>query len=322
MPVTLRLSPADSNSLWHLRQLPVRLPGGEWTPLDVVAQLAVEDQPAMIGHYDNRRHAAVTALVDSAATSPAQVMTLLQEAMLNTLATDYPATGSAPAADWGIAGKPKAISEFLGTLGFGYLLSLIGMFFLLTVLFGTYWQPLLVMSVIPFGLVGALLGHLLLGLDMTLWSVIGVIAVSGVVINDNLVLIDEVNRLTREGSPMADAVVEAGASRFRPIMLTTATTFFGVAPLIIQDSPQAAFLVPMAVSLGFGVVFATLVTLLLVPALLLALNDLRQRRTQPDDDLEQAYRAGRAAAFDRQAVNPYQDEVLQAAWQAGHEGAV
>ncbi len=320
VPVTLRLRGADSNSLWHLRQLPVHLPGGEWAPLEVVAQLAVQDQPALIGHYDNRRHAAVTALVDSGVTSPAQVMTVLRDAMLDTLAEDYPASASAAAADWGIAGKPKAISEFLGTLGFAYLLSLIGMFFLLTVLFGTYSQPLLVMSVIPFGLVGALLGHLLLGLDMTLWSVIGVIAVSGVVINDNLVLIDEINRLTREGSPMAEAVVEAGANRFRPIMLTTATTFFGVAPLIIQDSPQAAFLVPMAVSLGFGVVFATLVTLLLVPTLLMVLDDLRRRSAKPEDDLEQAYRAGRAAAFDRQVTNPYQDEVLQAAWQAGREG--
>ena len=168
-----------------------------------------------------------------------------------------PATAGDAAADWDVAGKPAAIERFLDRLSMGYLVALGLMFFLLTVLFGGYGQPLLVMMAIPFGMVGAFLGHFLLGYSVTLWSLVGVIAVSGVVVNDNLVLIDGINRLRREGMALTEAIVEGASDRLRPILLTSLTTFAGVAPLMLETSAQARFLVPMAISLAFGVLFAT-----------------------------------------------------------------
>ena len=313
VPVMLRLRADDTDSLWALAQMPVRLPSGDWAPLSVMATLVERDAPALMSRFDRRRNATVSGFVDSRISSPGAVMRQVQAGMLDDLHE------IAPEADWGIAGKPKAIEAFLDHLSYTYLLALIGMFFVLTVLFGTWSQPFLVMSVIPFGLVGAVLGHLLLGLDMTLWSVIGVIAVSGVVVNDNLVLIDEVNRLRRDQVPLHEAVVSAGAARFRPIMLTTVTTFLGVGPLLLEGSAEAAFLVPMAVSLAFGVLFATLVSLVLVPLLICAGADIRQwwlrQRGEPQADVDGAYRQGRETVGG--ARNPYTDPVLQAAWEAG-----
>jgi multidrug efflux pump subunit AcrB len=130
------------------------------------------------------------------------------------------------------------------------------------------------MSAIPFGLVGALAGHALLGFDFSMFSVIGVVALSGVVVNDSLVLVDAANRLQRGGCSLGEAIRRAGCSRFRAILLTSLTTFAGLLPLLLETSPQARLLIPMAISLGFGVLFATVITLLLVPAVTLLLDDL------------------------------------------------
>jgi multidrug efflux pump subunit AcrB len=322
VPVILRLAESDSESLWHLQQLPIFLADGSWAPLGVLAHLHIDDAPALVGRYERRRHAALTALVDNRVTSPAAVMASLEQGYLVTLAQRW------PGADWGIAGKPKAINEFLEYIGTGYLLALMAIFFVLTVLFGNYSQPLLVMSAVPFGLVGATLGHFALGIEITLWSMVGTIAVSGVVVNDNLVLLDEINRRRDLGEPLYQAVIDAGASRFRPILLTTMTTVLGVMPLILADTVQARFLVPMAVSLAGGVLFATLVSLVLIPCLLVSVEEmryrLRRRRPHAADDepnVDGAYAEGREAALSARNDNPYGDEVLHAAWEAGYQDA-
>lgn len=319
VPVMLRLADADSESLWHLQQLPIWLPDGSWAPLAALATVSIQDTPAVVGRYERRRHAAVTALVDNRQTSPAVVMASLEAEFLGGLSEQW------PGADWGIAGKPKAIGEFLEYIGTGYLLALMAIFFVLTVLFGNYSQPVLVMTAVPFGIVGATLAHFLLGLEITLWSMVGTIAVSGVVVNDNLVLLDEINRRRRAGEWLHKAVIDAGTSRFRPILLTTLTTVLGVAPLILADSVQARFLVPMAVSLAGGVLFATFVSLLLIPCLLVTIEEARERwrlrwRTVADgrDSVESAYAEGTHAALLSQYENPYLDEVLHAAWEAGY----
>jgi len=321
VPVVLRLAGADSNSLLQLERLPVFLADGSWAPLGALVSLEISEAPAVIGRYERRRHAAVTALVDNYVTSPSLVMASLESEFLGTLSQQW------PDADWGIAGKPRAINEFMDFLSVGYLLALMGIFFVLTVLFSNYSQPLMVMSAVPFGLVGATLGHMALGIELTLWSMVGVIAVSGVVVNDNLVLLDEINRRCDEGEPLIQAAVEAGVSRFRPILLTSLTTVLGVTPLILADSAQARFLLPMAVSLAAGVMFATFVSLLLVPCLMVAAADWRQRLTARfsvaavSADVDAAYAAGREAGLDRRQVNPYTDPVLQAAWEAGSQDA-
>jgi multidrug efflux pump subunit AcrB len=318
VPVLLRLAEGDSASLWHLQQLPVFLADGSWAPLGALAMLSVQDAPAVIGHYEQRRHAAVTALVDNHVTSPAAVMAALDQEFLGALSQQW------PGADWGIAGKPRAINEFMQYLGVGYMIALMAIFFVLTVLFSNYSQPLMVMTAVPFGLVGATLGHFALGIELTLWSMVGVIAVSGVVVNDNLVLLDEINRRRDEGEPLLQAVVEAGACRFRPILLTTLTTVLGVGPLILADSAEARFLLPMAVSLAAGVMFATLVSLLLVPCLMVAGASWRQRwqgvtglHSEQPRGVEEAYLAGREAALMPRMHNPHTDPVLHAAWEAG-----
>ena len=129
------------------------------------------------------------------------------------------------------------------------------------------------MAAIPFGLVGALLGHILLGFDMSLISLMGIVALSGVVVNDSLVLVDYVNRHRNESNSVVDAAWEAGARRFRPILLTSLTTFAGLTPMLLETDIQAKFLIPMAVSLSFGILFATVITLILVPSIYLMLND-------------------------------------------------
>ena len=155
------------------------------------------------------------------------------------------------------------------------MIALLAIFVLLAIPLRSYWQPLIIMTAIPFGMIGAVIGHVALDLDLTIFSLIGVVALSGIVINDSLVLIDLVNRRVASGEDLHDAVREAGVRRFRPIMLTTITTFLGLTPLLLERSMQAKFLIPMAVSVAFGVAFATAITLMLVPALLVILEDIQ-----------------------------------------------
>jgi multidrug efflux pump subunit AcrB len=158
----------------------------------------------------------------------------------------------------------------------GLLLALIVIYAMLAVPFNSFVQPLIIMVSIPFGIVGAVLGHLLMGYSLSVMSTFGVVALSGVVINDALVLIEFANRKRQSGLSDHDAIHGAGIHRFRPIMLTTLTTFGGLAPMIFETSRQARFLIPMAISLGFGILFATVITLLLVPALYLIVEDVHQ----------------------------------------------
>ena len=173
-------------------------------------------------------------------------------------------------------GEDKNRRESMESMFEGFKLVLIVIFALLAIPFRSYSQPLLVMVAIPFGIVGAILGHFILGYDLSILSMFGIVALTGVVVNDSLLLIDYVNRVRRKGLPLLDAVIEAGQRRFRPILLTSLTTFFGLMPMILETSVQAQFLVPMAISLAFGILFATGITLVLVPSLYLVLEDVRQ----------------------------------------------
>ena len=165
------------------------------------------------------------------------------------------------------------------------MIALLVIYALLAMPLRSYSQPFIIMTAIPFGIVGAVWGHLLMGLDFSMFSVIGLVALSGVVVNDSLVLVDYVNRRRAQGAELGQALVDAGVARFRAIMLTSLTTFAGLTPLLLETSVQARMLIPMGVSLAFGVVFATSITLLLVPAYYLILDDglrmLRGERRQP-----------------------------------------
>ena len=156
-----------------------------------------------------------------------------------------------------------------------FLAGMMVVYILLAIPLKSYSQPLIIMSIIPFSLTGAIWGHLLLGFDLSMMSTFGLIAAAGVVVNDSLVMTDYVNQVRAKGASIKDAVVEAGCARFRAITLTSITTFVGVLPIMFETSLQARFVIPMAVSLGFSVLFATLLTLVLVPCLYLILDDLK-----------------------------------------------
>jgi len=158
---------------------------------------------------------------------------------------------------------------------------MLAIYALLAVQFKSYMQPIIVMSAIPFGVVGAVIGHILMGFvfgttfNLGLLSLLGIVALSGVVVNDSLILIDLINRDRKSGMSLHEIIRDAATRRFRPIMLTTLTTFFGLAPMMLERDLQARFLIPMAISLAFGVLFATCITLLLVPSLYMIIEDVR-----------------------------------------------
>ena len=178
-----------------------------------------------------------------------------------------------PGLSYGFDGELKDDQKASSSLKRGIWFTVIAIFSLLAIPFKSYLQPLIVMSVIPFGLVGAFLGHMIMGLSLSMMSLFGMLALAGVIVNDSLVLVDYINKKIKGGMPMLEALRNAGRARFRPIILTSLTTFFGLVPLIFERSTQAQFLIPMAVSLGFGILFATFVTLLLVPVTYLFLED-------------------------------------------------
>jgi multidrug efflux pump subunit AcrB len=174
-----------------------------------------------------------------------------------------------------LEGEDKNRRESMASMFNGFKLVLIVIFALLAIPFRSYSQPLLIMAAIPFGIVGAILGHFLMGYDLSILSMFGLVALTGVVVNDSLLMIDYVNRHRRERKTMTEALLNAGRRRFRPILLTSLTTFFGLTPMILETSVQAQFLVPMAISLAFGILFATGITLLLIPTLYMVLEDGR-----------------------------------------------
>jgi multidrug efflux pump subunit AcrB len=212
----------------------------------------------------------VTADVDPSVGNPGDILTDLAASAMPEIAGRYAGL------DWSFEGERQEQQDVLGGLLRGALVALFAIYGLMAIPFRSYLQPFVVMTAIPFGVVGAFLGHMIVGLDANVLSMFGMVALAGVVVNDNLVLVDAVNTRRRldPGGALLQQVVDAGATRFRPILLTSLTTFAGLTPLMLETSLQARFLIPMGVSLAFGVAFSTAVSLLLVPSLYLILEDL------------------------------------------------
>ncbi len=268
LKVMVRLPEAQRRSEHDLESLQVRTPAGGFVPLSYVASFDRGHAPTDIQREDGRRIVNVRADLTAQAKSSRGVVQDLEDEFLPQLRLRH--TGL----EVELAGQQRAQNEAFGSLGRNYLVALFVIYALLAIPFRSYAQPLIIMSVIPFGFVGALGGHILMGYSLSLISLFGIVALSGVVVNDSLVLIDAVNKLRAGGLTASEAAVRGGMRRLRPIMLTSLTTFFGLVPIIFEPSVQARFLIPMAISLGFGVLFATLIVLLIVPALYLVLEDL------------------------------------------------
>ena len=260
--------PADQRrSLGNLENMRIRTPTGGEVPFSQVAVVEPGRGFASIKRVDRNRAVNVTASVDGIVTSAAEVNADL-EARLPAMLGRYPGV------HWTFEGMQSEQAEGIAGLQTGFAIALLAIFALLAIPLGSYVQPLIIMSAIPFGLVGAVWGHMLMDVTLSMMSMFGLIALSGVVVNDSLVMVSYINRKRGEHVDLHTAVREAGVSRFRPILLTSLTTFFGLAPLMIERSFDAEFLLPMAVSLAYGVLFATFITLMLVPIEYLILDDL------------------------------------------------
>ncbi|MBN2887676.1 MAG: efflux RND transporter permease subunit [Chromatiaceae bacterium] len=267
--VMVRYPEAERRSVASLDIMRIRTAEGVEVPIGNVAEAALGQGFATIRRVDRQRAVDVIADADK---EQVDINRIVQD-LENFLADLIPRY---PGVRYQFEGELREQRESFGSLFYGTLFVLFSLYTLLAVPLRSYAQPLVVMLVIPFSFVGALLGHLLLGMNFSLMSIMGLLALAGVVVNDSLVLVDWINRRRAEGMAVAEAVRSAGMARFRPILLTSLTTFAGLAPLIWEKSTQAQFLIPMAVSLGFGILYATLISLLLVPVGYLVLEDLKR----------------------------------------------
>ncbi|MEW6992284.1 efflux RND transporter permease subunit [Colwelliaceae bacterium 6441] len=266
--VMVRLPFNERRTTADLENILIGTPNGGSVPLSHVAKLIPGKSPSTISRIDRYRTANVSADVEKANTN----MTILQadlKAYLDELIIQYPGVSHS------LEGEAKEQRESFGSLAWALLFVFFIIYALLAIPFKSYLQPIIVMSVIPFGMIGAVIGHWIMGMELTIMSLLGMLALIGVVVNDSLVLVDFINKKRLEGMIVLDAVLTAGASRFRPVMLTSMTTFIGLMPLLFEQSTQAQFLIPMAVSLGFGIIFATFITLILVPVNYLLVEEVK-----------------------------------------------
>ncbi len=266
--VLVRLPQEERNSESAVSELLIQTPDGAFVPLNLVATLERDQADGTIVRRNGRRSLDVSANVEPSSEAP-QVLAAVQADTLPQLMADYPGL------NFGLSGRQQEMQESLDALGKGFLIALALIYILLAIPFSSYVQPVLVMLAIPFGIFGAVLGHLMMGYSMSLISIMGVIALSGVVVNDSLVMVHYANQRCAAGDSPKLAIVKSGARRFRPIMLTTLSTFGGLAPMIFETSRQARFMIPMAISVGYGILFATAITLILVPCLYMVIEDLR-----------------------------------------------
>lgn len=289
--VMVRYPEAERRSLGDLEDMRIRTTDGTEVPFAAAAEFTLGQGYSTITRIDRQRVVTVRADVNRNVTTPEAVLRSLAAGPLPQIVSNYRGVS------YRLTGEQEERSESFGGLTRLFPIALLIMFAILAIPLRSYFQPLIIMSVIPFGAVGAIIGHLVMGWPLVLTSILGMIALSGVVVNSSLVLVDYINRQRRIGVPLLTAVRSAGVVRFRPILLTSATTFAGLTPLMLADNPATAFIVPMAISLGWGVVFATIITLFLVPSLVMILNDLLPARddkeTQQQEPFDALHASGR-----------------------------
>ncbi len=266
--VRVRLPEEQRLSEFDIESLLISTSMGTFVPLSDIATIDRGRAYTSITRRDSRRTVLVKANVDPIGQA-STITATLNSTVLPELIESFPGLS------YGYKGRQESRRESVSGLFQGFIFALISIYFLLAIPFRSYIQPVIVMIAIPFGIVGAVIGHLIMGYNLSLMSMMGIVALSGIVVNDSLVLVDYANKRRREGSTPYAAVCAAALRRFRPVVLTTLTTFCGLAPMIFETSRQARFMIPMALSLGFGILFATVITLVLVPCLYLIIEDTK-----------------------------------------------
>ncbi len=280
--VMVRYPKEDRENVSSLSNMLIRTPNGDEVPFETVARLEVKQGLRKATRINYQRAAELTAEANKREVEPDKVIADVEKNVLPALQEKYPGLRYA------ISGAADEEAKMAVSMMVGFSLALFGIYALLAVPTKSYLQPLIIMGVIPFGMIGAIFGHWVSGYPLSMMSMMGVIALSGVVVNDSLILVDFVNKSIAEGKDRYSAVVEAGTRRFRAILLTSLTTFFGLIPMILERTLQAEMMVPMAISLAYGIVFATVITLLLLPCLYMILDDFAQWRANRASTVESA----------------------------------
>ncbi|MBW3529891.1 MULTISPECIES: efflux RND transporter permease subunit [unclassified Shewanella] len=268
--VMVRYPLEQRRTVGYLENMLIRTPTGTSVPFSTVAQIEKGESYASITRVDGKRAITITANANKNIVEPSKVVQEIQKDYLPQLQAKYPKIQTA--LDGGSLDEQNAMVGLMQ----GFFFALFTIYALMAVPLKSYSQPLIIMSVIPFGIIGALFGHLIQGLAMSVLSLCGIVALAGVVVNDSLILVDFVNRAREQGQSVRQAAVDSGCYRFRAIILTSLTTFVGLVPIILERSLQAQIVIPMATSLAFGILFSTLVTLILVPLLYIILDDVKR----------------------------------------------
>ncbi|KPZ71494.1 Cobalt-zinc-cadmium resistance protein CzcA [Shewanella sp. P1-14-1] len=268
--VMLRYPEEQRNSIALVQDVLIKTPQGAELPLSEVANITVVQGVSSIRRENGNRTINVWASVDAEQAEPFKLAKDIRDNFMPELLAKYPRVKSE------VSGSIQEQLDSADTQMRDFIISMLVIYSLLAIPLKSYVQPFMIMSVIPFGVIGSMLGHIILGIDLSALSVFGIIAAAGVVVNDSLVMVDYVNNSRKQGIRLNEAVINAGCRRFRAIMLTSLTTFIGLVPIMTETSMQAQMVIPMAVSLAFGVLFATVVTLCLIPCLYIAIEDMRR----------------------------------------------
>jgi multidrug efflux pump subunit AcrB len=267
--VKVRYTAEERRRISDLEKIRIRTPAGREVPLLSVSDIEFAPGYSTITRTNGLRRVAVSADVDSKKANTNEILAELAGSYFPELKHRYPGLMVA------VQGEQKKMRESFETLKVGFPLAIIGIFIIIATMFRSYAQPFVIMFTVPFGIIGAILGHLILGFNLSMLSIFGMVALTGVVVNDAIILIERINGNLAAGMPFFEAIIQGGARRFRAIILTTVSTVGGLVPMIMETDLQARGLIPMAISLAAGVAFATLLTLILIPSLLVILSDFR-----------------------------------------------
>ncbi|MDJ0712369.1 MAG: efflux RND transporter permease subunit [Woeseiaceae bacterium] len=267
LKVMVRYPVEERKSIADLENMRIRTPSGDEVPFSSVAEVSLGKGYSSISRLDRERTVTVSADIDQDRVEPQEIIRSVSEEFIPELLSRHPGV------KFGLEGASQEETEFLNDLGIAFIAALFLIYALIAIPLHSYSQPLIIMSVIPFGLIGATIGHIVMGEAISMFSMFGLIALAGVVVNDSLIMVDFINKARVSGQPLRQAVIESGTARFRAIVLTSFTTAAGLMPILFETSSQAQFVIPMAISISFGIVFATVITLFLIPSLYMLQED-------------------------------------------------
>jgi multidrug efflux pump subunit AcrB len=272
--VMVRYPIEERRSIADLENMRIRTPGGDEVPFNSVAEVSFGQGYSNISRLDRERTVTVSSDLDPDLVEPQQIVRTISEEYIPELMSRYPGV------KYGLEGSSQDQADFMSKIFTALIVAMFLIYALLAIPLHSYAQPLVIMSVIPFGVIGAVIGHIIMGRALSMFSMFGLIALAGVVVNDSLIMVDFINKARARGVAMRDAVIQSGTARFRAIILTSFTTAAGLLPIMFESSPQAQAIIPTAISIGYGIIFATVITLFLIPALYLLQEDFFRRMRQ------------------------------------------